>query len=123
MSFKNHSSHTTRIFQRIIYITSLGLFETWQEAFVNKSTQNMNPYVRWELFIIGILFIGVIQSIDTQLHWLVLLPLLSIYLISTAIIGYEPIYFLLQRFGAYLRKHWLPIKGKPISDTHTAIVR
>jgi hypothetical protein len=123
MSMKNYFRHTTRIFWRIFYITSLALVDTWQEAFVNKPTQNMNPYVRWELFITGILFLAVVLSTDTQLHWLVLLPLLSIYLISTAVIGYEPIYFLMQRIGAYLRKHWLHLKRQFVTDTHTAIFR
>lgn len=113
-------SHKTRKIRRIFYNISLALVDTWQDAFVKKSAQNLNSYVRWELFIVGILCLGIVQSTDIQLHWLVLLPLLSIYLISTAIIGYEPVYSLIQRIGAYLSRHWLALRHKPVTNTRSA---
>lgn len=105
MSLVTVYRNTTRISRYIFRTAATVLVDTWLDAFMNKPSQNMNPYVRWELFIIGCLFLGITMNVDTQLHWLVLLPLMSIYLIQAAIIGYEPLYFLIQRAGAYLHKH------------------
>ena len=105
--------------KRVFYNVSTVLADTWVEAFMYKPCQNMNPYVRWELLIIGSLFLGIDDSIDIQLHWLVLLPLLSAYLILTAITGFEPLYFLIQKIGAYFQKHWLVQKSQPVTRTHT----
>lgn len=97
------------------------LMDTWLDAFTKKSSQNMNSYVRWKLFMIGCLVLGVTLSIDAQLHWLVLLPLVSIYLIQTAVIGYEPFYCLIQRMGSYLHKHSLLPNPQNMSGTRTVI--
>ncbi|MGD8642445.1 MAG: hypothetical protein PVG89_17540 [Gammaproteobacteria bacterium] len=118
----NIYSQTVRVSWRLFRIFTAILIDTWEEAFLDKSSQNMNPYVRWELFIIGCVFLGITMSIDTQLHWLVLLPLMSIYLILTAIIGYEPLYFLIQRMGGYLHKHLSLRKLLSIPD-RTATVK
>ncbi|MCG6969415.1 MAG: hypothetical protein LJE85_06580 [Gammaproteobacteria bacterium] len=118
----NIYSQTVRVSWRLFRIFTAILIDTWEEAFLDKPSQNMNPYVRWELFIIGCVFLGITMSIDTQLHWLVLLPLMSIYLILTAIIGYEPLYFLIQRMGGYLHKHLSLRKLLSIPD-RTATVK
>jgi len=123
MSFVNVYSNTVRVSGGIFRTVVTVLVDTWMDAFIYKPSQNMNPYVRWELFIIGCLFLGITMDIDTQLHWLVLLPLLSIYLIQTAIIGYEPLYFLIQRMGAYLHKHSLLPKLQSMPDNRTPIMR
>jgi hypothetical protein len=94
----------------------------WLEAFVNKNGQNMNPYVRWELLIVGCVFLGVTFDIQTRLNWLVLLPLLSIYLIQASIIGYEPIYSLLQQVGKYLHSRSLLQKPQSMTNTSTAFM-
>ena len=97
------------------------IVDGWLEAFMNKPGQNMNPYVRWELFIIGCVFLAITLDIHTQLNWLVLLPLLSIYLIQAAIIGYEPLYTLIQRVGSSLHRHSLLQKPQNMPEVSTAI--
>jgi len=99
------------------------LMDTWTDAFIYKPAQNMNSYVRWELFIFGCVLLGITMDVSTQLQWLVLLPLLSIYLIQSAITGYEPIYFLLRRLGIYLHKHPLIPKLHIIAPRRTAVVK
>ena len=83
---------------RQLYVTiKKTIAATFQDAFLYPATQNMNTYVRWELFIIGCVFLGIPMYMDVHLHWLMLLPLMSIYLIHSAITGYEPIYDALKR--------------------------
>lgn len=123
MSMKKMLSQSSRVFWHIISVSVLALVDTWQEAFANNSTQNMNPYVRWELLIVGVVFLGITESIDIQMNWLVLLPLMSIYLISTAMIGYEPLYFLIQKLGSYFHKHWLALKRGPTNEMRTLIAK
>ena len=107
MSIASLISNIVRVSWLLVQKIVLFFFDAWMEAFVDKPSQNMNPYVRWELFILGCVLLGITVSIDIPLHWLVLLPLLSIYLIQSATIGFEPLYFLIQRTGRYLHKHSL----------------
>ena len=123
MSIVNMYSNAVRVSWRLFRVFATVLIDTWLEAFMNKPGQNMNVYVRWELFIIGCLFLGITMSVDTQLHWLVLLPLFSIYLIQTAIIGYEPFYFLIQRAGGYLHKHSLLPKLQVVEYKRAPIMK
>jgi hypothetical protein len=120
MSIVNVYSNTVRISWCIFRTLVVTVMDTWQEAFVDKPSQNMNAYVRWELFFIGCVFFGITMGIDAPLQWLVLLPLIGIYLIQTAIIGYEPIYYLIQRLGNYLHKHSLMPKVRSLSYVRTS---
>lgn len=120
MSIVNIYNQTVRISWRIFRVLAVAVMDTWLEAFVDKPNQNMNAYVRWELFLIGSLFIGITMSVDAPLQWLVLLPLIGAYLIQTAIIGYEPLYFLTQRIGGYLHKHSLMPKVRSWSYSRTS---
>lgn len=92
------------------------LVDSFQEAFVYAPAQNMNGYVRLELFTIGCLFLLTPMYIDRNLHWLMLLPLMSIYLISAAIIGYEPLYELIRHISKRFHQHWP--HHKPASISH-----
>ena len=93
---------------RQLYVTiKKTIAATFQDAFLYPATQNMNTYVRWELFIIGCVFLGIPMYMDVHLHWLMLLPLMSIYLIHSAITGYEPIYDALKRVDKLLHRHWV----------------
>jgi hypothetical protein len=120
MSIVNVYSNTVRGFWHVLRLFAEMSIRTWMEAFVDKPSQNMNAYVRWELFIIGCVFLGITMNIDAQLHWLVLLPLFSIYLVLTAIIGYEPLYYLIQRAGGYLHKHSLLNKRQTLPYSHAS---
>ena len=123
ISIININRNIFRLFWRIMRMFATVLSGIRLDAFMDKSSQNMNAYARWELFIIGCLFLGITLSIDTQLHWLVLLPLFSIYLILSAIIGFEPLYFSIQRVAAYLHNHSLIPKLHSISYGRTSVIR
>lgn len=91
---------------------------SFKEAFIYPPAQNMNIYVRLELFLIGSVFLlapMILNAVfDMDLQWLLLLPLMSIYLISAAIIGYEPLYETIKQFNKH--HHWH--HHKPASMSH-----
>jgi len=91
------------------------ILDTFSDAFMYPPAQNMDVYVRLELLIIGSVFLLAPMVLDMDLHWLLLLPLMSIYLISAAIIGYEPLYEFIKRFNK--RHHWQ--HRKPASISHS----
>ena len=117
MAILNRNSNNIGFSWRLMRMFARALMDIRWDAFMDKASQNMNAYVRWELFIIGCVFLGITMGIDAQLHWLVLLPLFSIYLILSAIIGFEPLYFLMQRIKISLHKHsWIPKLNSIVYD-------
>lgn len=122
MSIATMYNKVSRIATSMFRKDAAAIVDGWLEAFVNKKGQNMNPYVRWELLIVGCVFLGVTLDIQTRLNWLVLLPLLSIYLIQASIIGYEPLYSLLQQVGAYLHRRSLLQKPQTMTNSSTTFL-